>query len=345
MPERVVALANSVSAIASDKVAGIEKINARTRLLALNALIEATRAGTAGAGFGVVAQEVKLISREIDGLTAELTKQLQPRLAELDGLGKKLVSTVRGTRLADLALNLIEIIDRNLYERSCDVRWWATDAALVSLCSEQSESAATFATRRLGIILDSYTVYSDLVVCDTDGKVLAHGRPGNFPQLTRASMAHQSWFRDAMTTEDGTQFAVADVAVVPELGGKMVATYATAIREGGDAKGKVIGVLGVYFDWGTQAQAVVDGVRITDEEKPLTRALIVDANRRIIASSDKQGVLKEIFPLVPSASGIGHYENEDGSVVGYALTPGYETYKGLGWYGVMLQRRPRSSKG
>ncbi len=30
-----------------------------------------------------------------------------------------------GERLVDLALNAIEIIDRNLYERSCDVRWWA----------------------------------------------------------------------------------------------------------------------------------------------------------------------------------------------------------------------------
>ncbi len=24
-------------------------------------------------------------------------------------------------------------------------------------------------------------------------------------------------------------------------------------------------------------------------------------------------------------------------MVGFALTPGYETYKGLGWYGVILQ--------
>jgi hypothetical protein len=345
MPERVVALANSVSAIASDKVAGIEKINARTRLLALNALIEATRAGTAGAGFGVVAQEVKLISREIDGLTAELTKQLQPRLAELDGLGKKLVAAVRGNRLADLALNLIEIIDRNLYERSCDVRWWATDAALVSLCSDPSRAAVEYATRRLGIILDSYTVYCDLVVCDTSGQVIAHGRPGNFPQMSRANLAQQSWFKDALRTEDGTHFAVADVAVAPELGGKMVAAYATAIREGGDAKGKPIGVLGILFDWGTQAQAVVDGVRISEEEKGFTRALIVDAHHRVIAASDHQGVLRETFPLLANAAGIGHYENDDGGVVGYALTPGYETYKGLGWYGVMVQRRPRQKLG
>ena len=343
MPERVVALANSVSSIASDNVAGIEKINARTRLLALNALIEATRAGAAGAGFGVVAQEVKLISREIDGLTAELTKQLQPRLAELDGLGKKLVATVRGTRLADLSLNLIEIIDRNLYERSCDVRWWATDAALVALCADPGPAVIEFASRRLGIILDNYTVYCDLVVCDTGGQVIAHGRPGNFPGMTRASMASQSWFKDALRTEDGTQFTVADVAVCPELGGKIVATYATAIREGGDSKGKPIGVLGIMFDWGAQAQAVVDGVRISDEEKPFTRALIVDAHRRVLAASDRQGVLKETFPLQASGAGIGHYETDDGCVIGYALTPGYETYKGLGWYGILVQRRPRGS--
>jgi hypothetical protein len=277
-------------------------------------------------------------------LTAELTKQLQPRLTELDGLGKRLVATVRGTRLADLALNLIEIIDRNLYERSCDVRWWATDAALVALCSDHTPAAAEYASRRLGIILDSYTVYCDLVVCDLNGRVIAHGRPGQHPQMSRAQLGQQPWFRDALRTDDGTQFAVADVAVSPELGGKMVAAYATAIREGGDVKGKPIGVLGILFDWGTQAQAVVEGVRISDEEKSFTRALIVDAHHRVIAASDRQGVLKEIFPLAAASAGIGHYENDEGGVVGYALTPGYETYKGLGWYGVLVQRRPRGTR-
>jgi hypothetical protein len=30
----------------------------------------------------------------------------------------------------------------------------------------------------------------------------------------------------------------------------------------------------------------------------------------------------------------------DGEVtVGYALTPGYETYTGLGWYGCLVQRQ------
>ncbi|WYX50307.1 hypothetical protein WJ977_25990 [Achromobacter xylosoxidans] len=38
----------------------------------------------------------------------------------------------------------------------------------------------------------------------------------------------------------------------------------------------------------------------------------------------------------------GYYENADRGLVGFALTPGYETYAGLGWYGVITQR-PRDS--
>ena len=35
---------------------------------------------------------------------------------------------MRSLVMDNLALNAIELIDRNLYERTCDVRWWATDS-------------------------------------------------------------------------------------------------------------------------------------------------------------------------------------------------------------------------
>jgi hypothetical protein len=343
MPERIVELAKTVGAIANQKVAGIKRINAHAHLLALNAQIESARAGAAGAGFGVVAKEVKTISREIESLTTELTEQLQPRLVELDQHGQRLVATVRGTRLADLALNLIEIIDRNLYERSCDVRWWATDSAVVAACTDPSAQSREFASSRLGVILDSYTVYADLVVCNLNGEVIAHGRPAKYPQMGGATLSGTTWFRDALDTEDGTGFAVGDIAASSELGGQLVASYATAIRERGETKGRPIGVLGIMFDWGTQAQAVVDGVRLSPEERSLTRALIVDAKHRVLAASDRVGVLKEIIPLETRDQQMGHYEAKDGTVVGFALTPGYETYRGLGWFGVLIQKRTRTS--
>jgi hypothetical protein len=342
MPERVVELVKTLSAITNEKVDGIQRINAHAHLLALNAQIEAARAGAAGAGFGVVAKEVKSIANEIRQLTGELTDQLQPRLGDLETLGRGLVASVRGTRLSDLALNLIEIVDRNLYERSCDVRWWATDSAVVEACVERTPAALEHACKRLGIILDNYTVYCELVVCDLDGHVLASGRPMKFPLLGQAVMSHHSWFRDALKTRSGAEYAVADIASSAELGQRRVATYAATIRAGGDTNGSPIGVLGVMFDWQTQAQAVLDGVRLSPDERSYTRALIVDSTFRVLAASDQRGVLSETIPIQTRGEKIGHVQSDDGSVMGFARTPGYETYEGLGWYGVLVQQRPRA---
>ena len=310
-----------------------------TRLLALNASIEAARAGTAGVGFAVVASEVKAVSQKITQVVTELQDQLEPRLHAVNHLGSSLIARLRGTRLADLSLNLIEIIDRNLYERSCDVRWWATDSAVVG-CVTQPENAAAaeYCSRRLGVILDSYTVYLDLWVVDLTGTVRATGRPQRFPGSHGASVADQSWFQQALATEDGTQFAVADIAQCPALDRQLVATYAAAIREGGETHGRPVGVLAIFFDWQAQSRTVVEGVRFTEDERRSSRALILDRNRRVIAASDGIGVLHETYPLQTASQALGSYADGEGRVVGFALTPGYETYRGLGWYGVVEQR-------
>jgi hypothetical protein len=249
------------------------------------------------------------------------------------------VRQVQGERLADLAHNTVEVMDRNLYERSCDVRWWATDAAMVDCAARPGDSAACgHASRRLGVILDSYTVYLDLWVADTQGRVIANGRKDRYPGVIGTDVSGEAWFRDAMATRDGGDFAVADISRAPALGNALVATYATAIRAGGEADGQAIGALGIFFDWEAQAQGIVDSVRLAPEDKARSRCLLLDSQHRVIASSDRTGILCETFPLRKDKGERGHYMDPTGVMVGYARTPGYETYEGLGWYGVLVQK-------
>lgn len=338
--EHLLEITGTVAAVTDDKINRIHGITRRSRMLALNATIEAQRVGHLGRGFAVVAEEVKAISSEISHLTDSLRGELKGRLETLSQFGRSMadeVRRVRGERLADLAHNAVEIADRNLYERSCDVRWWATDPALVQCLAQQSPDTARHAAKRLGVILDSYTVYLDLWVADADGRVVANGRPGAYPRAIGTDVSGQQWFQDAIATKNGGEFAVADIAREPGLDNAMVATYATAIREGGEANGRVLGAMGIFFDWQTQGQTIVEGVRLAPEEKARSRCLLIDSRHRVIASSDGRGLLAEAFPLRTGGGERGHYMDADGNLVGYALTPGYETYRGLGWYGVIVQ--------
>ena len=337
-PERVLALANQAADIASAKGRAIAAITAQTHILALNASIEAARAGPAGRGFAVVAAAMKSVSMEVEQVAAEMQKELTGAFNELRDVGARMVSETRGERLVDLARNVVEIIDRNLYERSCDVRWWATDAAMIAVADRPDPASVAYAEARLGVILSSYTVYLDLWVCDAGGRLLAHGRPDRFPGLHGLDVSRETWFRQAMETQSGDAYSVADVTACAALGGKPVATYAAAIREGGATRGRVLGVLGIHFDWAPQAQLVVESTRLGVDEATRTRVLLLDSKHRVLAASDRVGLLSETVPLNTLAGQAGSSRDAQGRIVAFHRTPGYETYRGLGWYGAIVQQ-------
>ncbi|MFP1681533.1 methyl-accepting chemotaxis protein [Alloalcanivorax sp. C16-1] len=327
-------LAYDISEMTRDKVGAIEDIMQTTKILALNARIEAARAGVAGAAFGVVAEEIGKVSEEINHIASDFRDAVEGHTQRIEEAGGRMLTEFRGQRFTDLSLNAIEIIDRNLFERSCDVRWWATDSAVVAAVDGDDPTVRDHASDRLATILRSYVVYLDLWIADADGRVVANGRPDRYPDAVGLNVARSAWFQQAMNTASGDEFTVTDIARNGALDDAAVATYATAIRAGGDVHGAPLGVLGIFFDWTPQAEDVVKGVGLSDEERAQCRVMLLDAEHRVIADATGRGELGSLYPLCPEGRERGYYQDGD-KLVAFALTPGYETYRGLGWYGVI----------
>jgi hypothetical protein len=314
-----------------------EAIASQTNLLALNATIEAARAGEAGKGFAVVANEVKILAKK----SAENSKELRDSVlkeiqAQTTGLQNQF-DAKEHIRLSEMCQTLIQFMVRNLYERTCDVRWWATDEALVNCVEDIQEEKIAYAQNRLSMINRFYSVYLNLILVGIDGKIITCSNDKYLPNMKNIDASQLPWVKKAFSTDSGDKYAVDDIFHDSLHDNQTVAIYAAAIRMGGKIDGKVIGALGVVFDFETQAKVIVEKEpAFNAEEFKKMRVMLIDQNLRIIADSSKTTALETFF-LQHNNKQKGYYFNDKKELVAFAKTIGYQEYDGLGWYAVIVQ--------
>jgi hypothetical protein len=309
------------------------------RLLAINALIEAARAGEAGKGFAVVANEVQRLAQGAGDTAERFQENVLGRIRQSREMADDLVEQMEGARLVDLAQTLVQFIVRNLFERTADVRWWATDSALWEALEHPSPERANHAASRLGVINRFYTVYLDLVMTDARGTVIASANPRYQRNLRDRDLSSEGWFRAARTCGSGDDYVVDTVKRSALHEDRDVLVYATGIRSGGRGDGTLIGTLGVYFDWKSQGQAIVEKeANLTPAVAQKTEILLLDAHNMVIASSHPERVYTHFALNNPKQLAKGSYYDQSGAIVAFAKTLGYEDYDGLGWSCAIIQR-------
>jgi hypothetical protein len=309
------------------------------RLLGINASIEAARAGEIGKGFAVVASEVQRLA----GVSALIASKFQQEVLERVTLGRQLsdelVYQMEGLRLADLAQTLVQLIVRNLFERTADVRWWATDTALWDALEHPDAARQSFAAARLGVINRFYTVYLDLVMVDRKGRAIASANPRFQKTIVGRDLSGEPWVSAAMRTGSGDDYIVDTVKPSLLHHNADALVYATGIRQGGASSAPLVGALGVYFDWANQGQSIVDKeANIPPSDAERTTVLLLDGQGLVIAASRSNLVYTHFALTPPDGLKRGSYYLNDGTLVAFALTLGYEDYDGLGWCGVVIQR-------
>ena len=178
----------------------------------------------------------------------------------------------------------IDIMIRNLFERTADIGFLATDddirAFLLENKTKYSSRYATDLTaikERFDEYVKKYSVYFDIFLMNTNGEILA-----NLGDDRRISKSHDSIINDAMMTnkEYVETFKYHDFLSMH----KQSLVYSYKVTQSNDVNSEILGVLSLCFKFNDEMDQIFSNL-----VNPLKKEaiLLLDKDGIVIASSDE----------------------------------------------------------
>jgi chemotaxis signal transduction protein len=252
----------------------------------------------------------------------------------LDAMSGSIAATTLAGGGARAAL-AIDIMDRSLYERANDCRWWALTTHFRSALEAPSHLDGTSLGAILRMIHGLYTVYANLVLFNRAGVIVAVSREEGDAVPGRHLDAE--WVHHALTLPDPQAYCVSAFEPTGLYGGQPTYIYAAAVR-GLKQPGTVVGGIAIVFDSAPQFRSMLQDTLPRDQHgEPLEGAfsLFVSGEGNIIASSHEEPAIGSAIDdaatlLAEDAVNKVQVRQRNGRwyAVGAARSTGYREFKG-----------------
>lgn len=229
---------------------------------------------------------------------------------------------------------MIDIMDRNLYERANDCRWWALTSEFrrilekESLTDDDKEKMSSI----LSYINALYTVYTNLFIYDKNGIIIAVSQEKEKHLIGKKLST--SWVQKTLTIKNSSHYCVSDFEVSDLYDNRYTYIYNASIRSLHDDS---LGGIGIVFNSQKEFQEMLwDALpQSHGDTKHSTFGFYTTKDKMIIASSHNESLIGNYLTLDDKFFNLSQGESYNEIIiyegnyyaVGATCSKGYREYK------------------
>ncbi|TXR51341.1 cache domain-containing protein [Reinekea thalattae] len=218
----------------------------------------------------------------------------------------------------------VDLLIRNLFERTADVGFLATDSDIRNFLLANNDNSRLEIKTRLKQYVKKYSVYDEIIILDSHGNVMAHLNDDNPITHCQDPLIQQT----VSSKDDYIEtFRYSDLQ--PNQSASLI--YSCKITANSSLSAPVLGVLCLCFRFNDEVSGIFNRLLPKNSNSIL---MLVDNEQKIIASSNTQFAAINSQMSTTIGNKIALLAGTE-YLISTAKTQGYQNFFGLGWSSCM----------